>query len=251
MVETSWNTAGRALGIGSRERPSGAGSRPVMAELAPAMAKGHEPIRPMTLGTMVTLASNAPKPQCQSLSPKTAAAPPQTLPHSHPSRHQPYPSWARRLTVHIPITLPCLRSAHARDAASTATTRAPLVHQIRIKPQKCVRGRPARRCTTWRRAGRHSATMRPGGPRYGAVDSAFRGGRVSENHGGAPGRGSWWGTAGACIRQTESIECDPEPADCAKLLNRGVRNRRILAPRRLAARPAATVASGRSGRAPA
>jgi hypothetical protein len=63
-----------------------------------------------------------------------------------------------------------------------------------IKPQKCVRGRPARRCTTWRRAGRHSATMRPGGPRYGAVGSAFRGGRVSENHERAPGRGSWWAT---------------------------------------------------------
>jgi hypothetical protein len=73
MVETSWNTAGRALGIGPGERPSGAGSRPVMAELAMAMTKGHEPIRPMTLGTMVTLASNQKRRSKKTLAPADPA----------------------------------------------------------------------------------------------------------------------------------------------------------------------------------
>jgi hypothetical protein len=71
---------------------------------------------------MVTLASIAPKPQSHPLSPKTAAAPPQNLSHSHPSQHLPYPSWARSLTTHIAITFPCLRSVHACSAQAAATS---------------------------------------------------------------------------------------------------------------------------------
>ena len=47
------------------------------------------------------LASDAPKPQCQPLSPKTAAAPPQNQPHSHPSQHQPS---RRRHEVNVTVS---------------------------------------------------------------------------------------------------------------------------------------------------
>lgn len=50
---------------------------------------------------MVILASDAPKPQCQPLSPKTAAAPPQNQPHSHPSQHQPS---RRRHEVNVTVS---------------------------------------------------------------------------------------------------------------------------------------------------
>jgi hypothetical protein len=53
-----------------------------------------------------------------------------------------------------------------------------------------------------------------------------------------PGRGGWWATrpgsgltaAPSTTERPGLTECDLAPARCARLINRGVRNRRMLAP---------------------